>query len=285
MATTTEPVTRPAHGAPSAPVITPPKGRNPVVAKYGGVLYGTAGLLVFFVAWWQVVAQGWVSELFLSTPQDTFAAFFAGLADGTIAADAVPSINRALTGYLIALVAGVLLGILVGAVPVFGKLAEPVLLFFRNLSLLALLPVFVVFLGIGEESKVAIVVWACFWPIFINAAAAVGGVERILLNAARTLGAGRTYIFTRVVLPAALPGFFPGLRLAAGNAFTALVAAELIGGAQGLGIYINNASYRFQTPQIYAGILTLGLLGIAFNLVLTGAERYATRWQKGLTNR
>ena len=88
-----------------------------------------------------------------------------------------------------------------------------------------------------------------------------------------------------MTLPAALPGFFPGLRLAAANAFTALVAAELIGGAQGLGIYINNASYRFQTPQIYAGILTLGLLGITINIALSGVERRLTRWQKGLTNR
>jgi NitT/TauT family transport system permease protein len=266
-------------------VITPPQGRNLFLAAYDRYLYGSIGLAGFITLWWLVIDRGLISSLYLSTPQDTLRAFLNGLSDGTIVADAWPSIQRAIIGFSIALVLGILLGILVGSVPVFGKLAEPVLLFFRNLSLLALLPVFVAFLGIGEESKIAIVLWACFWPIFINAVGAVGGVEQILINAAKTLGAGRLYIFTRVVLPAALPSFFPGIRLAAANAFTALVAAELVGGAQGLGIYINNASLRFQTPQIYAGILTLGILGITVNILMAGAERYLTRWKKGLTQR
>jgi NitT/TauT family transport system permease protein len=270
---------------PADEAITRPKTPSPFLARYDSFIYGGAGLLGFLAIWWLIVDRGWVDSLYLAAPQDTAKAFVDGIADGSITSEAWPSIQRALIGFSIALVVGIVLGILVGSVPVFGKLAEPLLLFFRNLSLLALLPVFVVFLGIGEQSKVAIVIWACFWPIFINAVGAVSGVERILLNAARTLGAGRLYIFTRVVLPAALPSFFPGIRLAAANAFTALVAAELVGGAHGLGIYINNASYRFQTPQIYAGILALGLLGIAVNGLMWGAERYLTRWQKGLTSR
>lgn len=266
-------------------IITPPKRRNPFLEKYDGYIYGTLGVAVFLFAWWLLVAGGWISDLYLATPLDTAIAFINGLADGSIATDAWPSIQRASIGFSIALVIGIVLGIFVGGVPVVGKLAEPVLLFFRNLSLLALLPVFVVFLGIGEQSKIAIVIWACFWPIFINAVGAVGGVERILINSARALGAGRFYIFSRVVLPAALPAFFPGIRLAAGNAFTALVAAELIGGAYGLGIYINNAALRFQTANVYAGILALGILGIVVNLLMFAAEARLTRWQKGLTSR
>ncbi|MFC6010184.1 ABC transporter permease [Nocardia lasii] len=266
-------------------IITPPKAPNAFLARYDRIIYGAVGLAAFLILWWWVVAGGFVSDLYLSTPQDTFAAFVDGLADGTLSSEILPSVQRALLGFVIALVAGIGLGILVGSVRIFQKLAEPILLFFRNLSLLALLPVFVVFLGIGEESKVAIVVWACFWPIFVNAVGAVGGVERILLNAARTLGAGRVYIFTRVVLPAAIPAIFPGIRLAAANAFTALVAAELVGGAQGIGIYINNAALRYQTPQMYAGILTLGLIGILVNAVMTAAEWRLTAWQRGLTNK
>ncbi|MEV8516016.1 ABC transporter permease [Dactylosporangium sp. NPDC051484] len=278
---TTEPV--PAEVAEAA--VRRPKRPNPFLTKYDRYLYGTAGLFGFLVIWWLAINRGLIDSLYLSTPQDTVTAFIGGLADGSILADAWPSIQRALIGFSVALVTGIVLGILVGSNPVFGKFAEPVLVFFRNLSLLALLPVFVAFLGIDEESKIAIVVWACFWPIFINAVAAVGGVERILINSARTLGAGKFYIFTQVVLPAAVPAFFPGIRLAAANAFTALVAAELVGGAHGLGIYINNASLRFQTPKIYAGILALGLLGVAVNAVMALLQRYLTRWQKGLTTR
>lgn len=262
-----------------------PKQPNPFLAKYDRLIYGTIGLAVFFVGWWLVVASGYIDELYLATPQATLGAFVDGLTDGTLAVEIWPSVQRALVGFVIALAIGIGLGVVVGSVPLFQKLAEPVLLFFRNLSLLALLPVFVVFLGIGESSKIAIVAWACFWPIFITTVGAVGNVERILVNAAKTLGAGRVYIFTRVVLPAAVPGIFPGIRLASANAFTALVAAELVGGAHGLGIYINNAALRYQTPQMYAGILTLGLIGILTNAVMTGVEYKLTAWQRGLTSR
>ncbi|WP_072803595.1 ABC transporter permease [Rhodococcoides yunnanense] len=266
-------------------VITPPKAPNPWLAKYDRYLYGLIGLAGFIAVWWAVVQFGYVSDLYLSKPLDVLNAFIDGIADGTLTSEIWPSVQRALVGFASALVAGIALGILVGSVRIFQKLTEPVLLFFRNLSLLALLPVFVVFLGIGEESKIAIVFWACFWPIFVTAVGAVSNVERILLNAARTLGAGRVYIFTRVVLPAAIPGIFPGIRLAAANAFTALVAAELVGGAQGIGIYINNAALRYQTPQMYAGILTLGLIGILVNGVMTAVEWRVTGWQRGLTSK
>lgn len=265
--------------------LTPPKGPNPLLAKYGRVIFGAIGLAGFLFIWWLAVASGYVSDLYLATPQATFSAFVEGLIDGTLRSEIWPSVQRALIGFSIALVTGIALGIFVGSFRIFQTLAEPVLLFFRNLSLLALLPVFVVFLGIGEQSKVAIVVWACFWPIFVNAVGAVGGVERLLLNSARALGAGRWYTFVHVVLPAAIPSIFPGIRLAAANAFTALVAAELVGGAQGIGIYINNAALRYQTPQMYAGILALGLIGILVNAIMTGVEWRVTKWQRGLTSR
>lgn len=263
---------------------TPSRLRT-VVSRFDRYLYGVLGLTIFLIIWWQIVATGFVDSLYLSTPQDTVKALIDGLADGTLTTEIWPSVQRALIGFAIALIGGIALGVVVGSFPIFQKLAEPILLFFRNLSLLALLPVFVVFMGIGEGSKIAIVAWACFWPIFITTVGAVGSVERILLNAARTLGAGRVYIFTRVVLPAAIPGIFPGIRLASANAFTALVAAELVGGAHGLGIYINNAALRYQTPQMYAGILTLGLIDILVNGVMTGVEYRLTSWQRGLTSR
>ncbi|MCC3313834.1 ABC transporter permease [Nocardia africana] len=284
MATTISEPLRDSEAATDRDLI-PPKAPNPWLAKFDRLLYGVIGLGLFLLLWWWVVASGQVSDQYLSTPQDTFAAFVDGLSDGTLGSQIWPSVQRAVIGFVIALVLGVALGILVGSFRIFQKLAEPVLLFFRNLSLLALLPVFVLFFGIGEESKIAIVVWACFWPIFVNAVSAVSGVERLLLNAARTLGAGRFYIFTQVVLPAAIPAIFPGIRLAAANAFTALVAAELVGGAQGIGIYINTASLRYQTPQMYAGIFALGVVGIIVNAILTVVEWRVTSWQRGLTSK
>jgi NitT/TauT family transport system permease protein len=168
---------------------------------------------------------------------------------------------------------------------VLGKLAEPVLLFFRSLSILALFPVFLLFFGIGEQSKIAIVAWAAFWPIFINTTNAVKGVEKILINSARTLGAGRVYIFTRIVLPAAIPNIFPGIRLGASYAFTALVAAEYLGATEGIGIYIRSSQEGYQIPAMYSGIVVLGIIGVAINLILAGVEKRVTAWQLGITSK
>nr|WP_294525418.1 ABC transporter permease [uncultured Rhodopila sp.] len=254
--------------------------------KYDKYIYGLLGLAFFVFLWWFANSTGVLNPKFLSPPQTVLMTLIAGvLPDGDIWPEIWPSLGRGLEGFAIALALGILGGIFVGSFTLLEKFLAPILLFFRNLSILALFPVFLLFFGIGEESKIAIVAWASFWPIFISTTSAVKGVERILINAARTLGAERLYIFAHVVLPAAVPNIFPGIRLAASYAFTALVAAEYLGATEGLGIYIRASQERFEIPSMYAGILVLGLIGVAINLVLTGVEQRVTRWQLGITSR
>jgi NitT/TauT family transport system permease protein len=249
-------------------------------------IYGVLGLGFFVFLWWFANSTGLLNPKFLSPPQTVLTTLFAGvLPDGDIWPEIWPSLGRGLEGFAIALALGIVGGILVGSFTLLEKILAPILLFFRNLSILALFPVFLLFFGIGEESKIAIVAWASFWPVFISTTSAVKGVERILINAARTLGAERSYIFAHVVLPAAFPNIFPGIRLAASYAFTALVAAEYLGATEGLGIYIRASQERFEIPSMYAGILVLGLIGVAINLILTGVEQRVTGWQLGITNR
>jgi NitT/TauT family transport system permease protein len=254
--------------------------------KHDKYIYGLLGLAFFVFLWWFANSTGVLNPKFLSPPQTVLMTLLAGvLPDGDIWPEIWPSFGRGLEGFAIALALGILGGIFVGSFTLLEKVLAPILLFFRNLSILALFPVFLLFFGIGEESKIAIVAWASFWPIFISTTSAVKGVERILINAARTLGAERLYIFAHVVLPAAVPNIFPGIRLAASYAFTALVAAEYLGATEGLGIYIRASQERFEIPSMYAGILVLGLIGVAINLVLTGVEQRVTRWQLGITSR
>ena len=254
--------------------------------KYDKYIYGLLGLGFFLFLWWFANSTGLLNPKFLSPPQTVLTALLTGvLPDGDIWPEIWPSLDRGLEGFAIALALGISGGIVVGSFTLFEKILAPILLFFRNLSILALFPVFLLFFGIGEESKVAIVTWAAFWPVFISTTSAVKGVERILINAARTLGAERSYIFAHVVLPAAFPNIFPGIRLAASYAFTALVAAEYLGATEGLGIYIRASQERFEIPSMYAGILVLGLIGVAINLVLTGVEQRVTGWQLGITSR
>lgn len=258
----------------------------PRLAKYDKYLYGLLGFAVFVSLWWFANSTGLLNPKFLSPPNTVLATLIAGLLPGgDLWPEIWPSLRRGLGGFAVALVLGIAAGIVVGSFAALEKILAPVLLFFRNLSILALFPVFLLFFGIGEQSKIAIVAWASFWPIFINTTNAVKGVERILINAARTLGAGKTYIFAYVVLPAAFPNIFPGIRLAASYAFTALVAAEYLGATEGLGIYIRANQERFEISKMYAGIVVLGLIGVIVNLVLTKVEQRVTSWQLGITNR
>lgn len=265
---------------------TPPRAGVAWLIKYDKYLYGTAGVAIFLFLWWFANKTEVLDPKFLTPPQTVFLELIHGFQPGGALREQVwPSLHRGLLGFVIALGAGVFLGILVGSNRVLGKLLEPVLLFFRSLSILALFPVFLLFFGIGEESKVAIVAWAAFWPIFINTTNAVKGVEKILINAARTLGAGRVYIFTRIVLPAAIPNIFPGVRLGASYAFTALVAAEYLGATEGIGIYIRSSQEGYQIPAMYSGIVVLGIIGVTINVILAAVEKRVTAWQLGITSK
>jgi NitT/TauT family transport system permease protein len=263
-----------------------PRAATAWLVKYDKYLYGAAGIALFLFLWWFATKTEVLDPKFLTPPQTVFTELIHGFSEGGALREQVwPSLRRGIFGFLIALALGVFFGVLVGSIRVLGKLAEPVLLFFRSLSILALFPVFLLFFGIGEQSKIAIVAWAAFWPIFINTTNAVKGVEKILINAARTLGAGRVYIFTRIVLPAAIPNIFPGIRLGASYAFTALVAAEYLGATEGIGIYIRSSQEGYQIPAMYSGIVVLGVIGVAINLILAGVEKRVTAWQLGITSK
>ncbi len=288
MVTTEVPSTQHISVPPTAEsgAVPPPKLWRAWLAKYDKYLYGTLGVFGFLFAWWAATATGVLDPKFLTPPQKVIAQLIEGLSSGGELREQVwPSLRRGLSGFAIGTSLGVVAGILVGSIRPLEKAFEPVLLFFRSLSILALFPVFLLFFGIGEESKVAIVTWAAFWPVFISTVNAVKGVERILVNAARTLGADRVYIFTRVVLPASVPNIFPGIRLAASYSFTALVAAEYLGATEGIGIYIRSSQEGYQIPAMYSGIVVLGIIGVTLNLVLAAVEKRVTAWQLGLTSK
>ncbi|WP_299559451.1 ABC transporter permease [uncultured Mycolicibacterium sp.] len=255
-------------------------------ARHHKYLYGALGILGFLAAWWAATATGLIDPKFLTPPQTVFATLIDGFGPhGELRDQVWPSLRRGLSGFALGTALGIAAGILVGSIRPVEQAFEPLLLFFRSLSILALFPVFLLFFGIGEQSKVAIVTWAAFWPVFVSTVNAVKGVEKILVNAARTLGGGRAYIFGQVVLPASVPNIFPGVRLAASYSFTALVAAEYLGATEGIGIFIRSSQEGYQIPDMYAGIVVLGIVGLLLNLVLAAAERRITAWQQGLTSR
>ena len=150
---------------------------------------------------------------------------------------------------------------------------------FRNTAALALLPVFVLILGLGETSKIAIIFYACSWPILLNTVSGVRTVDPLLIKSARSLGLGPLRLFQKVVLPAAVPTIFTGIRLAGAYSILILIAAEMVGAKAGLGYLINYAQYNFAVPDMYAGIITISAIGLVVNQLLVLTERRFSTWR------
>jgi ABC-type nitrate/sulfonate/bicarbonate transport system permease component len=174
---------------------------------------------------------------------------------------------------------GVGLGLCAGQLRRVGDVVEPLVELLRPIPPLAMLPLFIVWVGIGEPSKIGFIAYATFFPIFLTTVTGVRQIDPLLLRAARSLGAHGHRLFARVILPAALPDILTGLRLGVALAFFVIVISEFIGAEHGLGYLINDGRNFFLVPQMLGAAVVLGLLGYAGNELVRWLERRLARWQ------
>lgn len=237
------------------------------------------GLIVGFLVLWQVSARaGWVNPAVFPPLDEIAAALWKGLSSGRLVGDIAISLQRSGIAFGAAVAIGIPLGLFMGQIRAVERALDPILQLFRQTSALALYPVFILLLGLGEASKVFVIFWATLFPILL---ATIGGVKEVdakLVEMARTYGASRLTVFRRVVLPASVPAIFVGLRLSATTALLLLIAAEMIGANKGLGFQVMNAQYNFQVPLMFGAIFLLAALGLAANAVLVGLQRHLCRW-------
>ncbi|HJP79011.1 MAG TPA: ABC transporter permease [Pseudonocardiaceae bacterium] len=241
----------------------------------------TVAVLTLLALWEIAPRAGIVDPVFLPPFHEVVRALVDLAANGALAANIEASLVRSLSGFLLALAVAVPLGLLIGWYKPVSDVLTPLLQVFLNTAALALLPVFVLILGIGETSKIAIVCYACTWPILLNTITAVRNVDPTLLKLARSLDLSPLRLFARVVLPASVPTIFTGIRLAGASAIVVVIAAELVGAKAGLGYLINASQYNFAIPQMYAGIVTISVIGVVFNQLLVFVERRFTSWRTG----
>jgi NitT/TauT family transport system permease protein len=263
--------------------LAPPRVSKPVAAPsrtaVGRAVKSSAAIVAFLAVWEAVPRIGLADSIFLPPLSRVVATWFELAGNGQLAEHLASSLGRSLAGFLIATAIAVPLGVLIGWYRLADELLSPLLEVFRNTAALALLPVFVLLLGLGETSKISLIVFACTWPVLLNTISAVRTVDPLLVKSARSLGFSSLPVFAKVVLPAAVPTVFTGIRLAGANSILVLVAAEMAGAKAGLGYLINASQYNFQVPEMYAGIITISLLGLAFNQVLITIERRLSRWR------
>lgn len=230
---------------------------------------------------WEIAPRtGIVDPAFFPAFTEVLKAWWEMIASGELWGHFAASIVRSISGFGLALVIAIPLGLLIGWYPLARDLLNPAFEVFRNTATLALLPVFMLLLGIGEVSKVSIVFYACTFPILLNTIAAVKNVDPLLIKSARSMNVSSYKLFTKVILPASVPTMFTGIRMAGTGCILVLIAAEMIGAKEGLGYFITYAQYNFLIPEMYAGILTISALGLLVNLGLGKLEKRFSRWKQ-----
>lgn len=253
------------------------------VARVAGALavFGrrTVAIAAFLVLWEVAPRVGLVDRTFLVPFSEAVKALIELAKDGQLWDNTRASLVRSLSGFLIAIGVGVPLGLLIGWYKPVAEILGPLLELFRNTAALALLPVFILLLGIGETSKIAIVVYACTWPILLNTISGVRTVDPVLIKSARSMSLPAHRLFAKVILPASLPTVFTGIRLAGASSILVLVAAEMVGAKAGLGYLVNASQQNFAIPDMYAAIIAISVIGLVFNHLLVLLERRLTRWR------
>lgn len=190
------------------------------------------------------------------------------------------SLHRALAGFALAAALGVPLGAVLGRVRWAERLVDPLIATTYPVPKIALYPIFVFAFGIGSLSKVALVFLECLYPIVVNSAAGVRGVDRVLVWSARNMGASRAQILGRLVIPAAAPAIFAGFRVALPIALVVVIICEMIGSADGLGYLVMASLADLRTDRMLAGVVAIAVIGILLDALLVRARRRAVYWER-----
>jgi ABC-type nitrate/sulfonate/bicarbonate transport system permease component len=236
------------------------------------------GSVVLLLVLWEVAAFAINDSLFLPSVDEVVRTLWRMTLSGELAADAGMSLLRALGGFSAAVLLGVPLGVMMGTFQRWDDFWGILVSLSNPVPKIALVPLFMLWLGIGEQSKIAVIAAGAFFPILINTYAGVRGVNAIWIWRARSVGVSQLELLAKVILPAALPSILTGARLGMALAWVVLVAAEMVASRSGLGFRILYGQQMFETNVVFAGIVAISVLGFAFDRIIQLLSQRACRW-------
>ncbi|MGH7091525.1 MAG: ABC transporter permease, partial [Stellaceae bacterium] len=234
--------------------------------------------LLAVVAWELSGRAGWMPR-YLSYPSQILAAVWEVAADGELATAVAASLLRVVAGFAAGTGLGLIAGLGAGLAPGVRNFFDPLVSLLFAVPKIAFLPVFLMLFGIGHASKIAIVGFSCFFPVFIASRHAVLSVDKVLIWVAESMGTPRRTLFLRVIIPAAAPQLFAGVRIGLAHAFVVLFAAELIGSHAGLSQLISEGEDAARFDLMFAGILAFAVLGFASDRILMALRKRVLRGQ------
>lgn len=254
-------------------------------STYFYMMLSIIGVLGFFIIWQVSVMTNLVSSRFLATPLEILNLFFQKLSDASpdgavLGVNILSSLNIALVGFGLSIVIGIPMGLVMGWYKGFDSFMRPIFEIIRPIPPVSWIPLTIVWLGIGLQAKAFIVFFAAFVPCLINSYTGIKQTSPVLINVAKTCGASNFTIFWKIGIPSAMTMTFAGIRVALGNAWATLVAAEMLASASGLGYMILMGRQYARPDLIILGIVVIGVIGTLFTSVLGYAENKVLGWKK-----
>ncbi|WP_419661245.1 binding protein-dependent transport system, inner membrane component [Desulfosarcina variabilis str. Montpellier] len=234
--------------------------------------------MLVLIVWEVITSAGWVESWFLPVPTEVLKTLYQMTISGELLEHTAISMGRAITGYALAAVVGISLGLLIAWSTIIEDFFDPLIELLRPLSTFALIPIVFLWFGIGNVSKVIIIFKSCFFPIVLNTIAGIKGVDQKLIRAARSLGASGHQLWTRVLIPSALPTIITGLRISTAISMMALVGVEMLASDSGLGFLVIDAQRTFDTERVFAGIIVLSLLGFSLDRLARYLQSRMLSW-------
>lgn len=230
---------------------------------------------------WHLMSKYVFNPVIVASPEKTFSTAWEMMQTGELFRHIGVSLWRVVVGYVIGCFFGIVLGALIGRIRLVRELTEPVLELIRPISPVAMVPLAMLWFGIGEMSKYFVILYATVIIVVLNTAAGVARAPVTRIRAARCLGANEYQVFVKVMFPSAMPFILTGMRVALGFSFMGIVAAELIGAREGIGFLIMNSRQLLQTEQLFVGLLSLGVVGAIIDRVFrTVLDRYTRRYMQ-----
>lgn len=234
---------------------------------------------IILVILWQLAANGGrINVQLFPSPAKIGQAFVKSVANGKLQTNIMVSLKRVLTGYLYGAVLGVVIGVLLGLSKKAYRLFSFLLEILRPIPIIAWVPVLIMILGIGETSKIIVIMIGSFWSIFLNTYDGIRNVDAKYLEVSSMFMKSKAETVLRVMLPAALPGIFTGLRIGIGSAWISVIGAELIASSAGLGYMISYSREMAQPANMYVAVFIIGIIGYLINAILKIIEKKALRW-------
>ena len=240
--------------------------------------------IVLLLAVWELSGMlEWVSRLSLPRMSSVVVTLWGLIGSGELPAELGSSLWRMFAGYFIGIGLGVLLGLLMGSYRTFYNLLEPITEILRPIPSPAYVPIAILFLGIDDEMKIFMIAFSAFFPVLLNTYSGVRSVDPVQLQTAKTFGVKGSRLLWQIVLPSAAPFIFTGMRVSLAVALIVMVISEMVAASNGIGYFVLAAQRGFKVREMFAGVVTLAVIGYVLNRVFLTIENRVLAWHHGYT--